>query len=626
MGVRTRVQVFAVAVIGTVVCLAGTALAGPPNDALQVADLNPGAAPSSHLDGPGKLTAAGSKVFFTASAGNGLELYVSDGTAAGTHITKDINPAPNASSNPTDLTAVGDTLFFQANDGTNGAELWKSDGTAAGTVMVKDINTETPGAASTPTSLTNFNGTLFFAATPDSGLIGRELWKSDGTSAGTVQVGDISTAPGGSSPQELTKVGNALFFSAEDFFDRELYKSDGSTVTLVQSINPSGSGNPTEITGVNGVAYFSATDGTNGRELWKTNAAGTSASMVEDLNPGVGNSNPGDFAAIGDTVYFRATDVTTGRELYKSDGSGVDLVKDIAPGNSQPQDLTNVGGTLVFSAFGADGQELWRSDGTEDGTTQVKDINPGPANSYPTDLTSVGGTLYFGAYNTVNGGERWRSDGTGPGTVPIEDIEPGTGDSLPPTAGNPVAGAGSTVYFSAFQTGSGFELWKYADTIPPTVTIDSGPAADSTITTGSPTFGFSSDDSPSTFQCRLYASGSTPPAFGACSGASSHTPASSLADGSYTFDVRGTDSGGNVGSASRAFTVALPTDPGGDDAACKKARAALEAAEKKLAKAKAALKKAKKSKKSAKVKKAKAKVKKAKGAVKSAKADVADAC
>src|SRR5262249_58532624 len=89
------------------------------------------------------------------------------------------------------VTAVGGTLFFTANDGVNGEELWKSDGTEAGTVLVKDIN---PGSAfgygygSRPYELTAVGGTLFFTA--DDGAHGRELWKSNGTEAGTVLVKD----------------------------------------------------------------------------------------------------------------------------------------------------------------------------------------------------------------------------------------------------------------------------------------------------------------------------------------------------------------------------------------------------------------------------------------------------
>ena len=105
--------------------------------------------------------------------------------------------------------SVGGTLFFRACDAAGGRELWKSDGTAAGTVRVKDI---WPGSyGSYPYCLANMNGTLFFAA--NDGLSGHELWRSDGTAAGTLRVKDIIAGIGGSGSQCLTNVNGTLFFS-----------------------------------------------------------------------------------------------------------------------------------------------------------------------------------------------------------------------------------------------------------------------------------------------------------------------------------------------------------------------------------------------------------------------------
>src|SRR5262249_58202204 len=98
---------------------------------------------------------------------------------------KNVNPGTLGSS-PGQIVAVGNTIFFAARDSDHGRELWKTDGTAAGTAFVKDIR---PGSGgSYPEYLTNFRGTLFFVA--NDGANGPELWKSDGTAARTVRLKD----------------------------------------------------------------------------------------------------------------------------------------------------------------------------------------------------------------------------------------------------------------------------------------------------------------------------------------------------------------------------------------------------------------------------------------------------
>lgn len=133
---------------------------------------------------PAGLAVFNNKLYFSAAGdgGNDRELWVSDGTAAGTQLLKNINTAPESGSLPQEFTVFNNQLFFRANDGNKGTELWVTDGTASGTRLVKDL---VPGATgSDPTNFFVFNQRLVFAAY--NALFGYfTWWISDGTSGGT---------------------------------------------------------------------------------------------------------------------------------------------------------------------------------------------------------------------------------------------------------------------------------------------------------------------------------------------------------------------------------------------------------------------------------------------------------
>lgn len=316
--------------------------------------------------------------------------------------------APNSgNSSAANYITIGNLTYFTANDNSHGLELWKSDGTEAGTEMVVDL---APGApSSAPEQLTEFQGKLYFTANDQ--VHGRELWVTDGTVNGTYMVIDIDTIAS-SSPDYLTVV--------------------------------------------NGELLFSAYDATNGDELWRFD--GTSASIVADLRPGAFGSTPYYLTNVSGKLFFSASNTDAiGRELWSYDATnGIQLVRNIADlsfESSNPQNLFALDGKLYFSAVGPSdnyfGRELYVSDGTSNGTYMVRDINSGVADSSPSYLANVNGELWFSANTAAAGRELWRSDGTSNGTQIVNDFTPGSGGS------NPISivyqGAGAFVHFDTYN-------------------------------------------------------------------------------------------------------------------------------------------------------------------------------
>src|SRR2546425_8174835 len=119
---------------------------------------------------------------------------------------------------------------------------------AADTVLVNTVMADS--------TLTNVNGTLYFAG--DDGTTGPELWKSDGTTAGTVLVKDIYT-------------GSSTFNYNGHYYGH-----------FHQHYKILNSSRPDNLTNVNGTLFFVADDGMHGRELWKSDGSATGTVLVKD--------------------------------------------------------------------------------------------------------------------------------------------------------------------------------------------------------------------------------------------------------------------------------------------------------------------------------------------------------
>ena len=273
------------------------------------------------------------------------------------------------------------TMYFSATTNSTGTELWKTDGTAAGTSMVKDIRSGT--TSSSPGSFFVFNAELHFKI--NMGLNGIDIWKTNGTSSGTVK----------------------------------------ATNTVCYNVN-CGFGKPIEY---NGTLYAAGYWNNQGSEVLMYDSSGLS--LLVDLSPGSRFSvprttNPSNLIVHDDWIWFLTggnPSSGNGYCLYRSNGTAAGTTPFVCDTNKYGLELFNDELYFGRSANGK-GYELWKTDGTTSGTVMVKDVNTGGGsalgNQYGSArlFTSTDDYLYFsvqtGTANTDHA--IWRTDGTTAGT------------------------------------------------------------------------------------------------------------------------------------------------------------------------------------------------------------------
>ncbi|MCK6648066.1 MAG: T9SS type A sorting domain-containing protein [Bacteroidia bacterium] len=374
------------------------------------------------LDIVGNMIQGGDKLYFFASDGvNGKEPWVSDGTLAGTQLLYNTN----ATTDPFDFNTYGSKFlsadsskaFFVSNDGTTGDELWVTDGTPAGTTFVKDIYDGSQGSQINvaPSGMGNNmkDGKLYFFAVNGTGgftVNGMEPWVSDGTPSGTFMLKDIQAGYNPSSQSSNTKhfvqFNNKMYFFAAGSEGKGLWETDGTELGTTLVYNTTiyrideflVHNNTLYFTHSNGPALYTS-DGTTGGTTLLANIPDAQLNNVGTCQMAIANN----------TLYLRVVSNSIGSELFILDGSNqIVNVKDIQTGGNngvtgnifQDRKVLQVYENKVWF-LGTDGSQsgalqVWQSDGTALGTIALSPLNNdggwagGSGNNYNLFATSFG--------------------------------------------------------------------------------------------------------------------------------------------------------------------------------------------------------------------------------------------
>lgn len=403
---------------------------------------------------PWNIVSFGSNVLFQARVSSfASATWITDGTVAGT----EERPFLELSHGAVEWNGL---LFFGRYQGATGTELWTSDGTFNGTHMVREIESGFQnGLAYILGATSNW---VFFVGFDEAH--GPELWRSDGTSNGTVMVKDIYPGPSGGfswfsffPPVEVIN-DRLWFYALHPTEGRMLWVSDGTESNTVPIDYPGRVPTSYEATVLGGLSnrtFFVGTTTNEGVELWVTEGTPESTRLLKDINPGANYSYPRAGAALSNVFLFVADEGyspdSRGRELWRTDGTdeGTVMVKDIMPGNAGGAWLTDslfsFGGFVYFRAADTNGPGLWRSDGTEGGTTLLQLL---PANDFifrASEFVAAGDHFYFLVNQRL-----WKSDGTTKGTTQVSDAEVLYGLSR----------VGDAVVFVGLDPRFGYEMWR----------------------------------------------------------------------------------------------------------------------------------------------------------------------